>query len=471
MNIAYKFALSATAVSASVVSYIIGTRLGEQNSYQPINPLNTDDKSLYINHRKELSIVSNEHNLDSESTETLNIEETKKAEIQKKELIQPPEGFVSVSNSDHTSKKKIFSVLAVEGDKPQNDTTIVKVKSGDSFINLARGAGVTASELTTILYRSRLPHSLFNIKKGQEIKFEFMNHSLSKVFFFDDKITYIQLTKSDSGKYTLENRNLPSQIIEEVISFPIYSSLSVDGKKVGLSTSEITEISSTLKNKVNFSSLTPGVTIKSIFSREVINSKKLKSQLLAVQLISDKNTISAYYYKDKDSAGYYDEEGVSVLPSFLRHPIKKPIISSRFNLKRKHPILKVVRPHYGTDYAHWKGTPILSISDATVKFAGVKGGFGNTVILSHPNEIETLSAHMSRFAKGINSGVKVKKGQVIGYVGRTGLSTGYHLHFELRKKGRRVDSLTSELPTVDKVSNLDFFKNEINRYHKLITSN
>ena len=132
--------------------------------------------------------------------------------------------------------------------------------------------------------------------------------------------------------------------------------------------------------------------------------------------------------------------------AFTRTPVPLSRISSRFNPNRRHPILKTRRPHRGVDYAAKTGTPIIATGDGKVHFIGNKGGYGRTVILSHSGRYTTLYAHMSRYRRGLRKGKKVKQGQVIGYIGSSGLATGPHLHYEFRVNGIHRNPLTVALP-------------------------
>ncbi|PAF42236.1 peptidoglycan DD-metalloendopeptidase family protein [Helicobacter sp. 11S03491-1] len=140
---------------------------------------------------------------------------------------------------------------------------------------------------------------------------------------------------------------------------------------------------------------------------------------------------------------YYDKSAKEVAGFLLEVPVQYTRISSRFSYGRVHPILKIIRPHYGIDYAARIGTPIHAASDGKIIYIGVKGGYGKTIEINHGNGIKTLYGHMSAFAKGIHMGMYVKKGQIIGKVGSTGISTGPHLHFGVYKNNRPVDPLGS----------------------------
>jgi murein DD-endopeptidase MepM/ murein hydrolase activator NlpD len=140
---------------------------------------------------------------------------------------------------------------------------------------------------------------------------------------------------------------------------------------------------------------------------------------------------------------------------FLKSPLRYSHISSHYNLKRLHPILGYVRPHFGTDYAAPHGTPILSVADGTVEEARYGGGNGNYVKIRHMKPYESQYLHMSRFAKGIKPGTKVRQGEVIGYVGSTGLATGPHVCFRFWKKGVQVNHLREKLPQISTFTSSD----------------
>lgn len=148
---------------------------------------------------------------------------------------------------------------------------------------------------------------------------------------------------------------------------------------------------------------------------------------------------------------YFDAEGASLRRAFLHAPLNFRRISSGFTNRRFHPILRIWRPHHGTDYAAATGTPAVTVGDGTVYFRGYQGGLGNVVKVRHNGTYATYYGHLSRFANGVTVGTRVKQGQVIGYVGSTGLSTGPHLHFEMIKNGTSVNFLSLKVPSVGSV--------------------
>lgn len=172
--------------------------------------------------------------------------------------------------------------------------------------------------------------------------------------------------------------------------------------------------------------------------------------LLAVKFVNQGHEYRAVRYVDpQGDARYFTPDGRSLRKAFLRAPLEFTRVSSRFNPNRRHPVLNRIRAHRGVDYAAPTGTPVRAAGDGRVQFRGVKGGYGNVVELSHANGVVTVYGHMSRFAKQLRTGQRVTQGQVIGYVGQTGLATGPHLHYEYRVRGAYKDPQKVKLPNAD----------------------
>ncbi len=177
-------------------------------------------------------------------------------------------------------------------------------------------------------------------------------------------------------------------------------------------------------------------------------SSTLSSTILAAQYFTENLSYTAVRFEDsKGYDGYYDQDGKSVQSAFLKAPLQFKRISSYFTKKRFHPILKRYRAHEGIDYAAPIGTPVSSIGDGVVKKSQYSGGFGNLVIIRHTNGYETYYGHLSKYGKGIKKGARVKQGQIVGYVGSTGLSTGPHLDFRINKNGVFFDFLKMKMPS------------------------
>jgi len=196
---------------------------------------------------------------------------------------------------------------------------------------------------------------------------------------------------------------------------------------------------------VNFYKLHKGDKFKVIYDDLVVEGKSVGIKKIHAAYFEHRN--KKYYAFNFKKAGndYYDEKGQTLKKAFLRTPLKYSRISSRYTLKRYHPVLKRNKPHLGTDYAAPKGTPIRSVGDGVIIAASYSRYNGNFVKIKHDNIYSTQYLHMSRRAKQIRKGRKVKQGQIIGYVGSTGLATGPHLCYRFWKNGKQVDPYKEEI--------------------------
>lgn len=173
---------------------------------------------------------------------------------------------------------------------------------------------------------------------------------------------------------------------------------------------------------------------------------KKYGDILSAEFLNNGQTYNAYRFEQNGNGDYYDSNGKSLKKAFLKAPLSFRRISSSFSKGRLHPILKIYRPHHGIDYSAPKGTPVSSVGDGTVIFSSYKGQYGKLVIVRHPNGWKTYYGHLSGFGKGIRKGVKVQQGQIIGYVGATGLATGPHLHYEMRVDNKPVNPSSLKIP-------------------------
>ncbi len=189
-------------------------------------------------------------------------------------------------------------------------------------------------------------------------------------------------------------------------------------------------------------------------------------RVYAASYVSRGDTLNAYYYENGDTRGYFDETGRNLRKTFLKAPLNYRRISSGFTYARKHPIYKTVRPHTGVDYAAPAGTPVVALGDGVVTMKAYKGGGGNTVKIRHNSTYTTGYLHLSKYAKGLAVGKRVSQGEVIGYVGSTGASTGPHLDFRVWKNGSPINPLTMESPSANPIpkAEMDTFKVHISQY-------
>jgi murein DD-endopeptidase MepM/ murein hydrolase activator NlpD len=178
--------------------------------------------------------------------------------------------------------------------------------------------------------------------------------------------------------------------------------------------------------------------------------------VLAAEFVNNGKTYKAVGYRDASGEmQYYTPEGKSMHKSFLRSPLEFTRVSSGFNTGRVHPILQQIKAHQGVDLAAPIGTRIKASGDAVVDFVGQKGGYGNVIVLKHANGVSTVYGHLLHFSEGLHKGEKVAQGNVIGFVGMTGLATGPHLHYEFMVNGVHRDPMTVALPKADSIASQD----------------
>lgn len=210
---------------------------------------------------------------------------------------------------------------------------------------------------------------------------------------------------------------------------------------------------------VDFYGLQQGDNFKVIYEEVFVDNKMVGiDRILASKFQTNGKDYYAYHFEQQGKAAYFDEKGQSLQRSFLKAPLKFSRISSRFSKSRMHPILRIARPHFGVDYSAPKGTPVVALGNGRIAEAGFKGGYGRFINIRHNSVYATTYAHLSGYAKGIRAGVNVVQGQVIGYVGSSGLSTGPHLDFRVYKNGSPTDPLKLESPPSQPVDPKDLSK-------------
>ena len=219
-------------------------------------------------------------------------------------------------------------------------------------------------------------------------------------------------------------------------------------KLYGLSPELVMDFADIFRYDVDFlTEVQEGDTFALLFEEDYCQGKQVGAgRIMAAEFVNNGRKVEAFYHQFPDGTGaYYDAKGRSLKKMFLKSPLQYRRISSTFTNSRLHPILKIRRPHLGVDYAAPTGTPVEALGDAVVTFIGRKGGYGNMVILKHGQTYVTQYAHLSRFASGLKKGQRVEQGQLIGYVGSTGLATGPHLDFRVQENGTFIDPLSVKL--------------------------
>jgi murein DD-endopeptidase MepM/ murein hydrolase activator NlpD len=229
----------------------------------------------------------------------------------------------------------------------------------------------------------------------------------------------------------------------------IETSLFLDGLEAGLSKELILQLTDVFAWDIDFATnLRPGDQFTIVYEKKIIDGKETDSdQIIAAEFINQGSSHTAVrYINESGAASYYTPDGQSMQRAFLTTPVDFAKISSPFDMHRMHPILNRIRAHKGIDYAARIGTPVKTTGDGIISFNGNKGAYGQVVIIQHNDHYETLYAHMSEFRKGLGVGDHVKQGDVIGYVGQSGLATGPHLHYEFHVDGLYRDPESVKIP-------------------------
>jgi murein DD-endopeptidase MepM/ murein hydrolase activator NlpD len=268
----------------------------------------------------------------------------------------------------------------------------------------------------------------------------------------------IDLQKTPSLSYHLEreqnsfkiySHTKPIEVKIKMVSATIDDSFYLAGDQAGLSARTIMNLADIFAWEVDFvRELRSGDQFKVIYEQRFLDNKYLgDGAILAAELtVGGQRQVKAFQLKDQGKhIGYYNEKGENLKKAFLRNPINYTRISSRYQRNRYHPVKKELRDHKGVDYAAPTGTPIYAAGDGVISFRGWRGGYGRQVIIKHAGRYQTVYAHLSRYGKQ-RAGQHVKQGDIIGYVGMTGLATGPHLHYEFRINGRHVDPLKVKFP-------------------------
>lgn len=326
-----------------------------------------------------------------------------------------------------------------------------EINKGDSLSTLFSKTGLGATELYAIVNADPKGKQLTKIHPGQSIAFNLnAENELQQLRYVKSPTETLLITKnSTDSSYLFEELVREYEIKTKQAQVNIEQSLFLDAKDAGMDDNLIMELATLFGWDIDFSlDIRGGDSFDIVYEELYLDGKKQKNgKILAANFFNQGKRFSAIYYEKTDKEGsYFTENGASVRKAFIRSPVDFARVSSHFNLKRKHPIMHTIRAHKGVDYAASRGTPIKATGDGKVILAGRKGGYGKTVIIKHGQRYTTLYAHLNAYARGIRSGKRVRQGQIIGYVGSTGMATGPHLHYEFRVNGSHRNPLTVKLP-------------------------
>ena len=357
------------------------------------------------------------------------------------------------STLDNIYLKKTLKEISQNLD-PRYETVYYISKSGDTIQSIIDNLKINNQEKKLLIKTIKKDDSFRILKINQKFKFKFDNISDQKVVEFTietDKKNEIQFTKNisknrfDTKKIKKDfKKNLVYK--ETIITNSLYNS-AID---LGIKPNIIIEFARLYGFQVDFQRDVWKNDSFQIIYEEFVNKDGVvvdTGEIIFADLSLQNTDFQLYKYEfENNKTDYFDENGKSVKKTLMKTPINGARLSSSFG-KRKHPILGYTKMHTGTDFAAPTGTPIMASGDGKVTKAGWCGGGGNCVKIKHNNTYQTVYAHMSKFGRGIKKGSRVKQGQIIGYVGSTGLSTGPHLHYEVIENGRKINSQKLKLPS------------------------
>jgi len=366
---------------------------------------------------------------------------------------------ISPSKEPSLSQRQALAVelplIASDTTKISLDTTPLAidwktetVKSGDNLSVLFQRVGLADTSLHELISSNPEAKALARLYPGQKIQFNVVNNKLENLRYQKNKLNTVEFNRTQTGFERLETSVTPDIHIA-YREATIVNSLFLAGTQVGMEERLIMELASIFGWDVDFAlDIRANDSFKVLYEEHFLNGEKLRNgPILAAEFSNQGKTFKAVRYTDsKGDSNYFTPEGKSMRKAFLRTPVDFARISSHFNLSRKHPILNRIRAHKGTDYAAPTGTPIKAAGDGKVVLAGTKGGYGRTVIIQHGQSYKTLYAHMHKYGRGIRTGTRVKQGQIIGYVGSSGLATGPHLHYEFYLNGSVRNPVRVPLP-------------------------
>lgn len=329
-----------------------------------------------------------------------------------------------------------------------------KIRRDDTLGSLMARLNIRSAQAIDFLSRNPEASALASqLRPGRSIQAQTdVDGDLLKLEYQLGSDSVLHIERDTDGNYQVHTAAPKLETHSVLKSAEIQSSLFAATDSVDIPDQVAIQMAEIFSSDIDFhSDLRRGDRFVVVYEASYNNGELVKTgKVLASEFVNKGNVYRAVLYRNPEGGeSYYTPEGKSMHKSFLRSPLEFSRISSGFSLGRYHPILQRMRAHKGVDYAAPTGTRVKASSDGVVAFVGKKGGYGNVIILQHRNDIRTVYGHLSRFAKGLHRGDKVNQGDIIGYVGMSGMATGPHLHYEFLLHGKHRDPLKVALPTAE----------------------
>ena len=346
-------------------------------------------------------------------------------------------------------------ITAIEPVLHESTDIVHAFKQGENLSLIFDQYQLPAGDLANILIADRAHRYLRTVRAKEQLQITTdTNQRVQRLVYFYNPLQGIVFERQGETRFSVTHYQAPHESFPHYVEGVIRSSLYEDAQQAGMRAAEIMDLYAIFAYDIDFAfQIQPGDRFRVLLEEHFRDGKKVDTSIAIAEFIVRGETFLAVRYEDQSGKiAYFTPSGEALQSRFLRMPLAFGRISSRFSLSRKHPILHINRPHTGVDYAAPHGTPILAVGHGTVTFIGTKGGYGETMMLDHGDGYVTLYAHMSRYAKGMRRGTRVRQGDTIGYVGSTGLSTGPHVHFEFRVHGQYRDPLTLRAPKGQRIA-------------------
>ena len=360
-----------------------------------------------------------------------------------------------IFNSTLAETKEVIAIEEPEGEElfgfnsAQTNIVLSEVKENEFLSDILSAQGVPYVKIHNLVQNTSELFNVRQIRAGKRCAFicDDLCEAPSHFIYEDGRSSYFVFDIEESTCRKVE-RPVTTELA--VASGVIDGSLWQSMEKSGMSWGLIEKMESALAWSLDFYHIQQGDEYKVFYEKKFVDGEPYGvGRLLGAYYKNYGNEYYAIYFENEKYQGFYDTEGRPTKRAFLKSPVKYSRISSGFSRKRFHPVLKRFKAHLGTDYAAPTGTPIYAVANGVVSRASYSRGNGKYVKIKHDKTYATQYLHMSRFAKGIRSGVHVKQGQVIGYVGQTGLATGPHVCFRFWKNGRQVNHRRLNFPPTD----------------------
>lgn len=376
-------------------------------------------------------------------------------------------GFVAISGQPIVAEPTVYMAILEhsESGAPSQQATpalireTVAVRTGDTLARILTSRGHDATTVNRLMTAAPSRNALSSIRAGKAIEITTDGDGgLHEISYEQDPLRTLSIRRNEAGDFEGEVIEKQAFSVTRYAEGVIDDSLFASGKRAGVSDGVILKMADVFGYDIDFAlEVRSGDTFRVLYEEVLVDGQKIRDgNVLSAEFVNQGKTYQAVHYAGADGrSSYYTPDGMALRKAFLRSPVDFARISSRFNPNRKHPLLHTIRAHKGVDYAAPRGTPVRATANGRVETAGNKGGYGKTVVLQHANRYSTLYAHLDRIAANIRNGSRVTQGQIIGYIGSTGLSSGPHLHYEFRVAGVHVDPLKAKPAPAEPIATAD----------------